>query len=67
MLATINGCLLVRRHHVHRTIWNAFVTDLQKANIIIFENPDYCISEIHILKALFCSNINTVLQIVFEL
>ena len=32
-----------------------------------FWNPDFCISEFHIPKALFCSNINAVLRIVFEL
>ena len=32
-----------------------------------FRNPDFCINEFHIPKALFCSNINAVLQILFEL
>ena len=41
---------------------------LQKPKIMIhFRNPDFCYSEFHIPKALFCSNINAVLQIVFEL
>ena len=30
-------------------------------------NPDFCITEFCIPKALFCSNINAVLQIHFEL
>ena len=29
--------------------------------------PDFCIGELHMSKALFCSNINAVLQRVFEL
>ena len=33
----------------------------------IFGNPDFCISEFYIPKALFCSNTNAVLQILFEL
>ena len=32
-----------------------------------FENPDFCISEFHIYIALFCTNINAVLQILLEL
>ena len=33
----------------------------------IFENPDFHINEFHISKALFYSNMNAVLQLVFEL
>ena len=32
-----------------------------------FENPDFCIIEFHIPKALFCSNINAALQVLFKL
>ena len=32
-----------------------------------FIKPDFCISEFYIPKALFCSSINVVLQIFFEL
>ena len=32
-----------------------------------FGNPDFCINEFHIPKALFCININAVLQILFKL
>ena len=32
-----------------------------------FGNPDFYFSEFHVPKALFCSNINAVLQIDFEL
>ena len=43
-------------------------SDLQKPNITMhFGNPDFCITEFYIPKALFCSNTNAVLQILFEL
>ena len=32
-----------------------------------FGNPDFCINEFHIPKALLCININAVLQILFKL
>ena len=45
-----------------------YVTQFVKPDIMMhFLNPDFCISEFYIPKALFYSNINVVLQIVFEL
>ena len=42
--------------------------DLQKPDIMThFGNPDFCMNEFHKPKALFCSNINAILQILFEL
>ena len=43
--------------------------DLLKPDIIthIIGNPDFCISEFYIPKALFYSNANAVLQMLFEL
>ena len=48
---------------------SSFVThSVKKANTMTYyENPDFCIIEFHIPEALFCSNINAVLQILFKL
>ena len=35
--------------------------------MVHFGIPDFCINEFHVPKALFCSNINAVLLIVYEL
>ena len=40
--------------------------DLQKHDIMM-THFEFCISEFHIPKALFCHNINDVLQIIFKL
>ena len=50
-------------------IHNTYVTRLAKTrhNDAFFGNPDFCISEFCVPKALFCSNTNGVLQILFEL
>ena len=41
---------------------------MQKPDVVTdFWNPDFCISKSHVPKALFHSNTNIVLQIVFEL
>ena len=39
----------------------------QFAKMTHFGNPDFCINEFHKPNALFCSNINAILQIFFEL
>ena len=55
---------LAKRLPVIQYMW----PDLPKPDIMThFGNPDFCISEFYIPKALFCSNINAVLQILFEL
>ena len=53
---------------VYMKVIMTFVTRLCKTNIMKhFGNLDFCISEFHIPKALFCGNINVVLYIIFEL
>ena len=48
---------------------SSFVThSIKKENTMThFEGPDFCIVEFHIPKALFCSNINAALRILFKL
>ena len=50
-------------------MYNVYVTRFAKTrhNDDFFGNPDFCISEFFISKALFCSNNNAVLQVLFEL